>query len=53
MNGERKNDVTAHSKIQSQSISISKIPFFPRNFLATQTVEKIKKIQANPQMYHI
>jgi hypothetical protein len=33
--------------------TISKIPFFPQNFLATQTVEKIKKIQANlRQMYH-
>jgi hypothetical protein len=27
--------------------TISKIPFSPQNVLATQTVEKIKKIQAN------
>jgi hypothetical protein len=34
--------------------TISKIPFSPQNFLATQTVEKIKKIQANlRQMYHL
>jgi hypothetical protein len=33
--------------------TISKIPFFSQNFLATQAVEKIKKIQANlRQMYH-
>jgi hypothetical protein len=32
--------------------TISKIPFFPQNFLATETVEKIEKIQANlRQMY--
>ena len=34
--------------------TISKIYFLPQNFLATQTVEKIKTIQENlRQMYHI
>jgi hypothetical protein len=41
---------TAWSKILLQS---PKFLFSPQNFLATRTVEKVKKIQANlRQMYH-
>jgi hypothetical protein len=46
-------DQCFHNRLFKNPFTISKIPFFPQNFLATQTVEKIKKIQANlRQMYH-
>jgi hypothetical protein len=35
-----------HNRSFKNPFTISKIPFFPQNFLATQTAEKIKKIQA-------
>jgi hypothetical protein len=35
-----------HNRLFKNPFTISKIPFFPQNFPATQTVEKIKKIQA-------
>jgi hypothetical protein len=35
-----------HNRSFKNHFTISKIPLFPQNFLATQTVEKIKKIQA-------
>jgi hypothetical protein len=35
-----------HNRSFKNPFRISKIPFSPQNFLATQTVEKIKKIQA-------
>jgi hypothetical protein len=42
-----------HNRLFKNPFTISKIPFFPQNFLATQTVGKIKKIQANlRQTYH-
>jgi hypothetical protein len=41
-----------HNRLFKNPFTISKIPFSPQNFLATQTVEKIKKIQASlRQMY--
>ena len=43
-----------HDHSFKSPFTISKIPFFPQNSLAAQTVEKIKKIQTNlRQMYHI
>ena len=36
-----------HNRLFKNPFTISKIYFFPQNFLITQTVEKIKKIQAN------
>ena len=42
-----------HNRLFKNPFTISKIPFSPQNFLVTQTVGKIKKIQANlRQMYH-
>ena len=42
-----------HNRLFKNPFTISKIPFFPQNFLANQTVGKIKKIQANlSQTYH-
>jgi hypothetical protein len=42
-----------HSRLFRNPLTVSKIPFSPQNFPATQTVEKIKKIQANlRQIYH-
>jgi hypothetical protein len=42
-----------HNRLVKNPFTISKIPFFPQNFLATRTVEKVKKIQANlRQIYH-
>jgi hypothetical protein len=42
-----------HNRLFKNPFTISKIPFSPQNFLATHTVEKIKKIQTNlRQMYH-
>jgi hypothetical protein len=41
-----------HNHLVKNPFTISKIPF-PQNFLATRTVEKVKKIQANlRQIYH-
>ena len=42
-----------HNRLIKNPFTISNIPFSPQNFLATQTVENIKKIQANLRhMYH-
>jgi hypothetical protein len=35
-----------HNRLFKNPFTISKIPFSPQNFPATQTVVKIKKIQA-------
>jgi hypothetical protein len=46
-------DQCFHNRLSKNPFTISKIPFSPQNFLATQTMEKIKKIQANlRRMYH-
>jgi hypothetical protein len=44
-------DQCFHNRLFKNPFTISKIPFFPQNFLATQTVKKIKensgKFEAN------
>jgi hypothetical protein len=44
--GQEKHDQCFHNRL-------FKIPFSPRNFLAIQTVEKNKKIQANVNSWEI